>query len=203
MEFDRRWLFARPRASWSSQTHMAWEGPARLWAASGRGSCARQAPLGIHWVPSDLAVNAASGGVKRARDGIQRALEKNPRGFRRSELWAENEIQLEKTPAAAAPGAWGPAEAWGSSAARRRRRAHPGRVCGSPQTHLTPRRSCGASFPGMMGDDGPWRLCLTCLMGGSAFPVDTQLPLAYCEMSQIPQGCPLPALAAVLGTLFS
>lgn len=47
MEFDRRWLFVRPRTSWSPQTHPAWEGPARLWAARGLGSCACQAPLGI------------------------------------------------------------------------------------------------------------------------------------------------------------
>nr|KAF6496167.1 hypothetical protein HJG63_010395 [Rousettus aegyptiacus] len=109
MEFDRRWSFARPRASWSSQTHRAWEGPARPWAASGLGGCARQTPLGIRWVPGGLAVNAASGGVKRARGGIQRALEKYPRGFRRSALRAENEIQLKKAPAAPPPRSPGPA----------------------------------------------------------------------------------------------
>lgn len=92
MEFDRRWLFVRPRTSWSPQTHPTWEGPAWLWAARGLGSCACQAPLGICWVPSDLAVNVVSRGMKRAREGIQRALENYPRGFRRSDMWAENEI---------------------------------------------------------------------------------------------------------------
>lgn len=76
-----------------------------------------------------------------------------------------------------------------SIAACRPRRARPGQVRGSPQTHLTPRRSWGASFPGVMGGDGPWGLCPTYLMGCSAFPVDTQLPLACCEMSQTPQAC--------------
>lgn len=92
------------RPTWHGKGRL---GSAWLWAASGLGSCARQAPLGIRWVPSDLAVNAASGGMKRAPDGIQRALEKYPRGFRRSELWAENEIQLKKTPAAPPPGSLG------------------------------------------------------------------------------------------------
>lgn len=65
----------------------AWEGPGsrafRLHLASGGGGA-----------PSDLAVNVASRGMKRARDRIQRALENYPRGFRRSEMWAENEIQI-------------------------------------------------------------------------------------------------------------
>lgn len=67
----------------------AWEGP---------GSRARRLLLasagGGGGAPSDLAVNVASRGMKRARDRIQRALENYPRGFRRSEMWAENEIQI-------------------------------------------------------------------------------------------------------------
>lgn len=71
----------------------AWEGPGWLQAARGLGSGGH----GLHLasgVPSDLAVNAVSLGMKRARDRIQRALENYPRGFRRSEMWAENEIQI-------------------------------------------------------------------------------------------------------------
>lgn len=66
------------------------------WAVGpgGLGSCARQALLGICWVPSDLAVRVVSGGMKRARDGIQRALENYPRGCQRSDMWAEDEMQL-------------------------------------------------------------------------------------------------------------
>lgn len=94
MEFDWRCLFARPRASWSPQTHRAWAGPAGLWAAEAWG--ARQALLGMCWVPSDLAVRVVSGGMKHARDGIQRALENYPRGFQRSAMWAEDEMQLLK-----------------------------------------------------------------------------------------------------------
>lgn len=41
-------------------------------------------------------MNAVSRGMHRAPDGIQRALEDYPRGFRRLEMWAENAIQLYK-----------------------------------------------------------------------------------------------------------
>lgn len=72
------------RASWSPWT----QGLGRP------GQLCPQAPPGICGVPSALAVNAVSKGMKRARDRIQRALENYPRGFRRSEMWAENEIQI-------------------------------------------------------------------------------------------------------------
>lgn len=61
--------------------------------------------LGICLAPSDLAVNTVSGGRKCACAGIRRALENSPRGFRRSEMWAENEIQLLKTWPTHPPGA--------------------------------------------------------------------------------------------------
>lgn len=83
MEFDRNGCW---RASWSPWN----QGLGRP------GQLCPQAPPGI-WggaAPSDLAVNVVSRGMKRARDRIQRALENYPRGFRRSEMWAENEIQI-------------------------------------------------------------------------------------------------------------
>ncbi|XP_040346490.1 translation initiation factor IF-2 isoform X3 [Herpailurus yagouaroundi] len=90
MEFDRRWLSESQREPMDPGLGKAWRGCGQpgAWAA---------VPVGSPWHlqgGSDLAVNAARGGMKRARDRIQRALEKYPRGFRRSEMWAENEIQI-------------------------------------------------------------------------------------------------------------
>ena len=92
MEFDRRWLSESQRDPMDPGLGKAWRGCGQpgAWAA---------VPVGSPWHlqgGSDLAVNAASGGMKRARDRIQRALENYPRGFRRSEMWAENEIQIKK-----------------------------------------------------------------------------------------------------------
>jgi len=46
------------------------------------------------WGAQRPGCDSVSRGMKRARDRIQRALENYPRGFRRSEMWAENEIQI-------------------------------------------------------------------------------------------------------------
>ncbi|XP_053055495.1 uncharacterized protein LOC113602680 isoform X7 [Acinonyx jubatus] len=90
MEFDRRWLSESQREPMDPGLGKAWRGCGQpgAWAA---------VPVGSPWHlqgGSDLAVNAARGGMKRARDRIQRALGNYPRGFRRSEMWAENEIQI-------------------------------------------------------------------------------------------------------------
>lgn len=98
-----RELFEGPGASRSLRTH-GMAGVAEAWAA------VPVACLGICLAPSDLAVNAVSGGRNRAQDRSQRALENYLRGFRRSEIAFRNSRPAHPR---------GGREAWGSSTVAR------------------------------------------------------------------------------------
>jgi hypothetical protein len=103
MECDQRWLCERLRAS-QGRGHLAWK--ACLFGQLETCVATPTVPL-ASLAPSGLAAKAESRGLNHASDGTQRALE-NPREVSGgSEMWAENEIQLERNPACSSPGSLG------------------------------------------------------------------------------------------------
>ena len=137
-------------------------------------------------------MNAVSRGMHRAPDGIQRALENYPRGFWRSEMWAESAIQLYKESQLALPpgspvrspgsgDAWVPVKSSPRAAPRLLPQSPPGAPVEALASSALPLTGdCGWRLGGTSAHPAQWVLRL--------LPRDPQHPLASCDTSQVPRG---------------